>query len=95
MRTYDALPIYRKFSLAHLIDINEYLASFPGAILTDNIDITKLNEILQINMPDIWSKQAYVHGFDCRPITFTKAVNIFERMEIAESFSEGVVEPSY
>ena len=40
----------------HLIDINEYLASFPGAILTDNIDITKLNEILQINMPDIWSK---------------------------------------
>ena len=54
MKKYCSLTV-RHFA-AHLIDINEYLASFPGAILTDNIDITKLNEILQINMPDIWSK---------------------------------------
>ena len=34
-------------------------------------------------------------GFDCESITFKAALNIFERMEIAESIYEGVVEPSY
>ena len=46
-------------------------------------------------MPNIWSKQAYVQGFDCRSILFIEAVNIFERMEIAESIYEDVVEPPY
>ena len=55
---------------AHLIDLNEYLASFPGATLTDNIGVTKLNEILLNSMPNSWSKQAYVQGFDCESITF-------------------------
>ena len=34
-------------------------------------------------------------GFDCESITFKAALNIFERMEIAESIYEGVVEPYY
>ena len=46
-------------------------------------------------MPNIWSKQVYVKGFDCESITFNKAVNMFERMEFAESIYKGVVEPSY
>ena len=46
-------------------------------------------------MPNIWSRQAYVQGFYCESITFKKAVNMFERMEIAESIYEGVVKPSY
>ena len=33
--------------------------------------------------------------FDCGTISFKKDVNIFERMEIAESIYEGVVSPSY
>ena len=36
-------------------------------------------------MPNSWSKNVYVQGFDCEYITFKKAVNIFERMEISES----------
>ena len=40
-------------------------------------------------MPNIWSKQAYVQGFDCEYIQFKKSVNVFERMDIS------VVEPSY
>ena len=36
-------------------------------------------------MPNRWYKQDYIHGFDCESITFKKAVNMFERMEIAES----------
>ena len=46
-------------------------------------------------MPNIWSKRVYVKGFDCESILFKKAVTMFERMEIAESIYEFVVEPSY
>ena len=46
-------------------------------------------------MPNSWSKQAYVQGFDCESITFKEAVNMFDCMEISESIYEGVVEPSY
>ena len=46
-------------------------------------------------MPNSWYKQAYVKGFGCEYITFKKAVNMFERIEIAESVYEGVLEPSY
>ena len=55
---------------ARLIDFNEYLASFQGATMTDKIGITELNEILLNSMPHIFSKQAYVQGFDCGTISF-------------------------
>ena len=63
--------------------------------LTDKIRVTKLNEILLNSIPNIWSKQAYVKGFGFESITFKKAVNIFERMEINESIYECLVENSY
>ena len=80
---------------ARLIDLNEYLASFPGVILTDKISVTKLNEILLNSMPNRWSKQAYLQGFDCEYISFKRAVNMFERMYIVESIYKGAVEPFY
>ena len=46
-------------------------------------------------MPNYWYKQDYVQGFDCESISFKKTFNVFERMEIAGSIYEGVVEPSY
>ena len=70
-----------------LIDLNEYLSSFLGATLNDNIGITELNKILLKSTPNIWSKQAYLKCFDCEYIKIKKAVNMFERMEIAESIS--------
>ena len=45
-------------------------------------------------MPNIWSRQVYVQGLDCESITL-KYVNMFERMKIAESIYDDVVEPSY
>ena len=39
-------------------------------------------------------KKAYVQGFDCETISLKKYVNMFERMEIAESIYEGVVTTS-
>ena len=54
---------------ARLIDLNEYLASFLGATLTDKIDVTELNKILLKSMPNSWSKQAYLKGFYCESTT--------------------------
>ena len=57
--------------------------------------MTELNRKFLSTMPNSWSKQAYVQGFDYESITFKKSVNMFEQMEIAESIYEGVSEPSY
>ena len=78
----------------HLVCLNEYLASFPGATMSNKMGITELNGILLNSMPNSWSKQAYVQGFDGETISFLKAVNMFERMEITDIY-EGVVSPSY
>ena len=66
-----------------LIDLDEYLAFFPGAIMTDKIGVTELNEILLNSMPNIWYNQAYVQGFDYEYISFKNSINMFERMEIS------------
>ena len=71
----------RRYSYC-LIDLNEYLDSFPGENMPDKIGLTELNQNLLFSMPNGWSKQAYVQGFDCKYITFKKAVYIFERMDI-------------
>ena len=41
---------------AHLIDLNEYLTSFPGVTLDDKIDVTEFNEIILNSMPNSWTK---------------------------------------
>ena len=54
---------------AHLIDLNEYLNSFPGGNLNENIRMTEMNEMLWSIMLDSSIKQAYVQGFDCASST--------------------------
>ena len=41
-----------KFFAECLIDLDEYLAFFPGVTLADKIDVTELNEILLNSMPN-------------------------------------------
>ena len=67
---------------ACLVYCNEYVDMFPGARESDNICEMELNEILLTSMQNIWIRKACVQGFDCEYITFLKAVNMFERMEI-------------
>ena len=57
-----------------LIGLNEYLASFTGETIADNMGVTELNEILSNSMPNIWSKKAFVQGFDCEIISLKKTV---------------------
>ena len=40
---------------ACIIDLNEYLAAFPGAKTSDQIGETELNEIFLNSMPNFWS----------------------------------------
>ena len=70
---------------AHLIDLNEYLALFPGVNLTDKIGMTDLNGVLLNIMPNSWIKQSCVQKFYYKSITFKRAINMFERKDIAES----------
>ena len=57
--------------------------------------VTELNTTLLNSITNIWYIQAYVHGFDCKTISFKNSVNMFEHMEIAESIYGGVVTPCY
>ena len=84
-----------KFYVAHLLDLNEYLASFPEANMTDKFGVIELNDILLNRIPNSWYKQAYVKGFYWKYIYFKNTINMFERMEISENIYEGVVTPSY
>ena len=52
-----------------LIDLNEHLASSLGGTMAYKMGVTELNEILLNSMPNSWSKQAYVQGFDCETIS--------------------------
>ena len=55
-----------------MIDLNEYLALLPGAKASDKISEMELNGIILNRMPNVWSRQAYVQGFDFEYITFKK-----------------------
>ena len=68
--------------MARLIMINEYLDLFSRLTRSDKIGVNELNIFLLNSVPNSWSKEAYVQGFDCDSIDFKKSVNRFERMEI-------------
>ena len=51
----------------------------------------ELNEIIISRMHNVWSKQAYLKGFFSKFPT-KRQINIFERMDIAESIYEGLSE---
>ena len=57
--------------------------------------MTELTDSLLNGMPNSWSKQAYLQVFEFESITFKKAVNMFENMNISESIYENVVELFY
>ena len=51
--------------MARLIDLNEYLASIPRETLAETFELPELNAILLNNMPNSWSKQAYLRLIAC------------------------------
>ena len=64
--------------LAHLIKLNECLASLSGATFSEKIGVIELNGISFSSMPNIWSKEAYAQCFDCEYILLNKSVDMFD-----------------
>ena len=78
---YSGMRKPRGLKISHyayrLIDLNKYLALFPGGKLSERIGVVGINKILLNSMPNSWSKQSYVQVFDYDSITFNKSINMF------------------
>ena len=70
---------------ACLIDLNEYLDSFLGTTISDEIGVTKLNEIPLNIMPNSCSKQVLLKRLLLLVYFVLKYVNMFNCIEIAEA----------
>ena len=63
-----------------MIDINRYLAEFPGSNKNEMFFVIEINQILLNIMPNICCKQAYAQVYDCASITFKASVRIFKHL---------------
>ena len=90
---------YKKFHLkirlytVYLSELNEYLYVFLGWYDSTKMVRSELNNILFHSMPNVWSKQAYLRGFEF-DLPFKKAVNMFKWTQTPESIYKGVIFPS-
>ena len=73
-----------KIFVVRLADINNYISLFPGSDKSKTMDEAELNKILLHYVPNIWSKQYYLQGWDLDIKTFKAACSIFKITKIAE-----------
>ena len=78
-----------KIFTARLTEINNFLPIFPVLDATKNIPPKEINEILIYALPNSWSKQAYLQGWDFKMKTFRETCAIFDLMEISEQVYKG------
>ena len=69
-----------------MVDINKYLAVFPGEKWSENICEMELNEIMLNKMPNRWRSQACVQVFDCGSITLKRSVNFLNSCKYQNLF---------
>ena len=55
-----------------MIEIDEYVAAFPGAKAGEKIVDMELNYIILNSIRNGWSRQTYLQGFDREYITLKK-----------------------
>ena len=60
-----------------------YLSS-QGLVLPRRFTPEELNKILLHAVPNVWTKQAYLQGWDFEMKSYKATCELFERMEIAE-----------
>ena len=70
--------------LAHMVELNEYLAIFPGSKESDKLRETELNGIILHTIPNGCNMQDYGQFFYFEAVTLKQAINMFERMEVSE-----------
>ena len=79
---------------ARLQEVNNFLPQFPGSDKCKNIPQGELKEILLYAGPHGCAKQAMMFGLDFVGDSFCAELEIFKRMEVAESIYEGDGSPS-
>ena len=72
-----------------LVLINIWL--FPGSKASNKIREMELTKVLLYSMTNVQSRQAYVHGFDIKGVTFKKTINKFDILEIYGNIYEGIL----
>ena len=73
-----------KIFVVRLADINNYISLFPGSDKSKTMDEAELNKILLRYVPNIWSKQYYLQGWDLDIKTFKATCSMFKIMKIVE-----------
>ena len=71
---------------SRFIDLNKYLECFPGSTLYGKTGVTELKIILLNSMPNGYSNQAYVQGFDCGSISFKKLLSFLREFILLDLF---------
>ena len=51
----------------------------------------ELTKVLLYSITNVQSRQAYVHGFDIKGVTFKKTINKFDILEIYGNIYEGIL----
>jgi hypothetical protein len=71
--------------MSRLVEINEYLKSFPPFGDNQNLPMDEILEIAEFASPMKWRKAMNMHGFDATMHTPSEFVEFCERLEFAES----------
>ena len=80
---------FKRFN-AQLTKLNNYPPLFHGSSAYEKMDPRELNDTLLHAVPNGWTKQAYLQGWEFEGKSYKDTCNFFERMEIAEQVYEGV-----
>ena len=74
---------FKRFA-ARLTEINNFLPLLPWSDASNKMEMEELNEILLHEVPNGWSKQSYLQGWDFELNTYRETCSIFDHMEVDE-----------
>ena len=71
------------------MELNNQLPLLPGSSAAKIMDPKELNKILLHDVPNSWTRKAYIQGWDLEGRSYKEICNMFERTETAEAIYEG------
>ena len=75
--------LFKRFT-ERKIELDNYLPLFPGSRTSKKIPPKELNNILLHTVPNGWTKQAYLQGWDFKGKTYKETCETVKRMYIVE-----------
>ena len=71
-----------------MIDINEYLDTFPGVKSGDNIDETEFNGIILDSIPNGWNNYDWVEGLIVKLFLLKRLLTCLNEFKLQKIFME-------